>query len=633
VVTIFIVVFGFVLAAEGYQDTLTESIWLSMIHVMDKSLLKNNQTNALQRATLSFMTIFGIFMAGTLLATLNKGFDVEFNRMAKGRSKIAEHDPHILILGFSDMTLSIIRELAKVNATNHKKTPVVVADKEPDTFEMMKQIDALGIKNSKLRMICREGEIFNFATLDLCSIESAHVVIICGKDDFETVKAIMACNVRLNQLGKVVGPNATPVIAVIRNDKRRKEAELAGGPNLHVISYGRMIGRIISTVSHGSGLSFIYRKFLASRGQSLSRVDVSELGVEPDSWTSRLPKFQINQYLSEGIVLGGVGTGRDSYLMPADNKQVAGDYSEFFVLHDVQAMPRLLPQENVPKKTVTLPTELPEEVVANSKSRLLILGTGHLLEDVLGNENRRLQRFSQVIIGCDKRAKGVDVKDLVKRFPYLTIEVRTCDLYDYDELQELVESTQAKSVIVLSDHEKEARKADERLLTRLVYLQNIKDRLGSKNPDFDMTCEVRLENTKDVAALTGTNDYIVGDAFVSMAVARLAEDPRSYELIHELLTAESGVTITMQYVAEYLDFGGMPTATTDLLTLGKAVASKGGVLLGLHRLAMDKNTGVLEYQLPELNPARWNNGEPEQYMFWVEDELVVLTANEKPIED
>jgi len=620
------------ITSESATET-SDALWQSMLHMLDRGVLKADSGNSLYLVVMLVETIFGLLVAGTLISILNSGVSDFVHGIAGGRAKVMEKRPHIVILGFNDLSLTIVDKLARLSATERGTTPIVVMDDDQEVVDMAAQIDETGVNRRRAHVICRKGDICDYDDLDICSLEDAKTVIVCGRDDFETVQSLMACNARLNQLERHRTLN---MAAVIRNDANEMEARFAGPDGTHIICYDRIVSKVIAESSFDPSISYVYLDLLNSTNNALECLDKDELlPSDGPLATGAVDAMHINRYFAGCVTIGGTPTRHGTHasdeeqIFSPDERRTVQDYSRFFVIGSRSRATRTLAEDALPQIDETLfssnPTHDERDV-----SRILILGGGRLLEDVLQYENKHYVGEGRATVTvATHKSSSVLPPDCQVRWPSLDITLQRCDTRSFEPLRELVESTQAQSVVVLSDHTLKVRKADERTLSQLVYLQRIREREGSANSSFKIASEINLENTRKIVRMVGADDYVVGNTLVALFVSCMAREWLLGDLLNELLSSR-GASISMRPVSEFLDFGGASQLECDLYTVGEAVAEKGGILIGLHQLATDAPGEESTYERPVLNPARWASreaAEPQRYTLRDGDELVVISGS------
>ena len=174
------------------------SMWLSLMHAIDAGTIAGDSGGFLFMLVMSVVTLCGLFITSMLIGVIGAGLEDKMNSLRKGRSQVLERN-HVILLGFNENTLNILRELIVANE-NHKDAVVVVMDNQ-DKSEMEDSI-AQRIGDTKTtRIICRTGSMDNLGDVGICSPHTCRSIIVNAEDDFMSVKAILACATVLENSG------------------------------------------------------------------------------------------------------------------------------------------------------------------------------------------------------------------------------------------------------------------------------------------------------------------------------------------------------------------------------------------------------------------------------------------------
>src|SRR5438105_2611133 len=115
------------------NGTLPEDLWQSILRTVDTGTFAND-TQWPTRIIALFVTLSGIFLAGSLIDIIATAIDQRVERLRKGRSTVLEHD-HTLILGWSPRLPLIVRELVVANENRNHAAIVILADRDNTDME------------------------------------------------------------------------------------------------------------------------------------------------------------------------------------------------------------------------------------------------------------------------------------------------------------------------------------------------------------------------------------------------------------------------------------------------------------------------------------------------------------------
>jgi hypothetical protein len=137
---------------------------------------------------MALAAISGLLVTSVLIGIFSSAIEEKITSLKNGNSAIIEED-HIVLLGFVDGEYMLIQQL--VNASADDRRCIVIAG-EAERSEMEESIrDNVEIPG-KVRLVCRNIDIYDPASLRKCCLERAQAVIINPMNDVDTVKAILA---------------------------------------------------------------------------------------------------------------------------------------------------------------------------------------------------------------------------------------------------------------------------------------------------------------------------------------------------------------------------------------------------------------------------------------------------------
>jgi ion channel POLLUX/CASTOR len=110
-----------------------ENWWQALLRVLDSGTFAGD-TDWPTRLLSLFVTIAGIFIAGSLIGLIATTVDRKIEDLARGRSKVIE-DGHTVILGWNDHISSLVSELIEANRSAGGKPIVILASKEKSEME------------------------------------------------------------------------------------------------------------------------------------------------------------------------------------------------------------------------------------------------------------------------------------------------------------------------------------------------------------------------------------------------------------------------------------------------------------------------------------------------------------------
>ncbi len=631
---------GLIVFLLFHKSNIRGSIWTSFLHVIDPGTIAGDQGGGMYLFVMFILTIFGLLFIGTLIGILNNGMDAKMERLAKGKSRVLEQG-HTVVLGYNDVTIAILNELMEANK-NHKRVPVLVMDRMR-TIDMESEVHNRLDMNRHTKLIFRTGDIYNYDDLDICNLRDCKSIIINAMDDFEAIKAILACTGKLNQIEEEEeNPRKVYITAVIRNEENETEAKLAGGDRLKLIVYPRIMAKIIAGAGRQPGMSYVYTE--------LFNYDNNEIycdSISPSNeLTDNVKMFDINQYLEDTIVIGGIPKeevipekgGEEGaadqqgryYSFPAfPNHLEFKDFSKFFILEQddnaIKVLPAARSRHGIREDLIRTGNRPDTDPIS-----IVIIGVSPMLKQILteldGYYIKASKQAEVKIVDDEEIDLNEYCPDGKNQFKVLNIsKTEKVDVYDLKVLEQVLDD-KVTSVLLLTENIGDLSKEDELVLMQLIYLRDIRERYDY---DFNISCEMNLNSNRQLAELTGHNDFIVGSNITALIMTQISEYHELYELFDELLSSE-GAEIYMHRANTYLNFKE-PVVRTDFYTMSEAVSRRREVLIGFQKLKYrDPGVKCHEYEEPVLNPPKWEmNNVSEmkliEYELLPEDLLVVIS--------
>ncbi len=162
-------------------------------------------------AVMLAVTMGSLLMVSILIGILTTGIHDRLERLRKGRSRVIETG-HIVILGWSERVLAIIRELVIANKNQPRSCIVVLGDK--DRVDMQDEIRKQMGRTSPTRVVCRSGNAIKLADLNIVSPQTAKSILVLSPDgdlaDAQVIKTLLA----------IVNTSGSPARAALPHHRR-----------------------------------------------------------------------------------------------------------------------------------------------------------------------------------------------------------------------------------------------------------------------------------------------------------------------------------------------------------------------------------------------------------------------------
>lgn len=525
-ITAVVVVLAGCLSSLGRTDATTGNlIWQSLMHAIDAGTLAGDDTARTGSIVLmSIVTICGIFVTSILIGIISSGFEEKLNSLRKGFSRVIESD-HSVIIGFNDSVYSLISELIEANA-NHKNGRILVIGTEDK--EVMDEAIRNHISDFKTtKVICRSGNPFHAAVLEMASVETARSILINMDDDFSIIKTILSVVAYLKS--KNAFGNAAYITTILHDAGNLEAARIAGEGKAEIIYFKDMIARVIANTCRQPGLSSVLTEIFGFAGDEFYYEEFPAL-------TGRRFGDVLNLFACSTVV----GIFRDGEALvnpPMDTVIAAGDRIIHLAADDGVSKPAAAaPAVQLDGKRADAPFE------ADSAFDLLILGHNDSLPLLL----RELDDFSagnsHITIACESLPAN---SAAWQQFDRLSVQTHAADIYDRAVLEELLRDG-PRNILLLSDSESDTE-ADSRSVLLLLQIRAIAAAWGR---EFNITSEMRSVDNQKLLQVANVNDFVVGSSITNLMLTQISENRGLTGFFTTLLTAE-GSELYMKSIRKY----------------------------------------------------------------------------------
>ncbi len=565
---IVIAIAGFIVAllpdAEGAG--VLSSIWFSLMHAIDAGTIAGDSGSFPFMLIMAIVTLCGLFITSMLIGVIGSGLEDKMNALRKGRSQVLEQN-HVIIFGFNENALNILRELILANE-NHKNSVVVVMDNQ-DKSEMEDTI-AQRIQDTKTtRIICRTGSMDNLADVEICSPSTCRSIIINAEDDFMSVKAILACATVLENSGNT----EAYITALIRSEENVDAAKIAGKGRVEVFYFQNSIARIMAHTCRQPGMSSVFTNLLSFEGD--------EIYVEAIPSMAGKTIAEANLFFPKSTLIGLVQDGMPKLNPPVDTKIAPQDKLILIAQDDGVSIPTK--EAGIVNKSLFAP-------VASSSTPLqktLILGCNELLQQVVTELDCYLASNAPVIIAALEDDLSKNQLPEQGQLKNVALEIRSCDIFQRSCLEELLAS-KPDNVLILTDSDNE--ESDARTLLLLLQLRDIAAKTGLK---FSVTSEMRSVENQELAQVTKVTDFVVSSNITALMMTQISQAREQFVILDDLLS-DDGSELYMKDAGRYVQLG----ESVDFYTIGAAATQYGEIALGYKKFRADGEFDII------LNPPK-----------------------------
>ncbi|CAN5664861.1 hypothetical protein BH23GEM10_BH23GEM10_15070 [soil metagenome] len=373
-------------AGSGYGT----AVWWSFLRLTDPGYLGDDDGN-LERTVSTILTVLGyVIFLGALVAIMTQWLHERMAELELGLTPIAQRD-HILIVGWTNRTPTIVRELALssgrvrrlLRARGARSLRIAILADEVTTALSIELRDRLGSQWNERQVILRTGSPLRIEHLRRVDFMRAAAVIMPAADfkqggpaqaDTRAIKTLLSMT---NQAQSHENDDLPLAVVEIFDARKIRVARRAYGGPIEILASDSIIARLLAqNVRHG-GLSHVYNELL-THGHG-NEIYIRECTEFEGTRFHDLPG-RFSRAVLLGIVRQEAGAFRPLLNPPADTVLQPGDrlalMSRSYVNtepqdRDVVLMPPRDDAQRLPADTHDRP------------QRLLVLGWSHKVPALL----------------------------------------------------------------------------------------------------------------------------------------------------------------------------------------------------------------------------------------------------------
>lgn len=257
---------------------LGEAIWWAFLRLTDPGYLGDDQ-GALKRTVSTAVTIIGyVLFLGALVAIMTQWLNQTLRQLESGLTPIAR-DGHVLVAGWTDRTVSVLREMFRSEDRSHsllggrgkRLNAVVLAENaSPELHQELR--DRMGEHFADQRIILRQGEAIHLDHLRRADFAHAAAIVLPADpyltdeqapSDVRAIKTLMSI---ARHVTTELRDAPLPLVVAELFDARREEIAKRLYPGrIEVLVSDRLIGRMLALNLRNSGLAHVYRELLFDR--------------------------------------------------------------------------------------------------------------------------------------------------------------------------------------------------------------------------------------------------------------------------------------------------------------------------------------------------------------------------------
>jgi voltage-gated potassium channel Kch len=591
--TVFVYATGIAPGVGGHRPDFFETLWLDLMRTIDPGNVGGDRGSWAYLLSMLTVTAGGILVFSTLIGIIFAGIDEKLANLRKGRSFVVERG-HTVIYGWSHEVFPIVAELVKANESRGSTCIAILA--ENDKVEMEDEIRARVGKTGNTRVVCRTGDPINIDDVEIVNPNEARSIIVLPPEgdeaDSRVIKTILALTNNPNRREEPYH-----IVSRIRDPENYGVAQMVGRAELELVAVDDLIARITAQTCRQSGLSVVYTDLLdfggdeiyfareprlAGRtfGEALTAYErCSVIGLRKEDGS-----IELNPQADTGI-----STDDEIILIAEDDSAIALSERQAPQI-DAGAIRKPPPREPGPERTLILGW--------NDRAPTIVAELDHYVQP--GSEVTVVTPDGAVPSSCFDRLRNQKVTPRQGN----TTERRT--------LEGLEVSSYDHVIVLGNSDEPDPNAADSKTLVTLLHLREIADQCDHC---FSIVSEMLDVRNRELAEVTGADDFIVSDHLASLMMCQVSEN-KDLSKVFEGLISPEGSELYLKPVSKYVE----PGVPLSFYTLVEATRRRGEVAVGyrLKAAAGDPNTSY---------GVRLNPDKSSRITFTEQDRLIVLAES------
>ena len=564
-----------------------QAAWTSLMHAIDAGTIAGDDTsNILFIVMMSIVTICGLFITSMLIGVISTGLESKMESLQKGHSLVLEKN-HVIILGFNENAINIIRELIIANE-NQKKGVVVVLDNQ-DKTEMEDLISQRIPDTKNTRIICRSGSIDNIADIEICSPQSCRSIIVNAQNDFMSIKAVLASATILEDSDN----KSAYITALIHSEENAEAARIAGNGKAEVFYYQSSIARIMAHTSRQPGMSTVFTNLLSYNGD--------EIYVEYFPSLTGKSFGELNLLFPKSTVIGIIRNEKPILNPPSTTKILDSDKIILIAEDDGISIPS------------STPATINESAFADGKAdepvaqKTIIFGCNELTKQIITELDCYVPAGSEIIVATTEEDYNEEFVPSQDELNKLKLTKQICNIFDRDELEKIV-SVNPNNILILTNEEDDDETADSKTLLLLLQLRDI---TRKNNLHFTITSEMRSVENQELAEVTKVTDFVISSNITALMMTQISQTREQFEILDDLLS-DTGSELYMKIAHRYVQCD----KPVDFYTVCASANRYGEIAIGYKKILFDGEFEIV------INPPK------DKQIIFTKDDCLILVAEE-----
>jgi len=591
--SLFVYLTGLAPASGGQRPGFFETLWLDLMRTIDPGNVGGDRGSWPYLLSMLAVTAGGILVFSTLIGVIFAGIEEKLANLRKGRSFVVERG-HTVIYGWSSEVFPVVAELVKANESRGSACIAILA--EHDKVEMEDEIRARVGKTGRTRVVCRTGNPINIDDLEIVNPGAARSIIVLPDEgpeaDSKVIKNILALTNNPNRREEPYH-----IVSRISDPENLGVAQMVGREELRLVAVDDFIARITAQTCRQSGLSVVYTDLLDFGGDEI--YFASEPRPAGTTFGDALTAYE------RCAVIGVRKNDGRIELNPIADTEISAEDEIILIAEDDSAI-HLSEHPNQEIDAAAIRKPVPREPVPE---RTLILGWNDRAPRIVSELDHYVRSGSELtVVTHDGVVPSPRFDDLRNQ----KVTSSEGDITDRRTLDRLTVSSYDHVIVLGHPDGPDPNAADSRTLVTLLHLREIAEKSEHR---FSIVTEMLDVRNRELAEVTGADDFIVSDHLASLMMCQVSEK-RELSIVFEELISPHGSELYLKPALEYVE----PGVPVNFYTVLEAARLRGEVAVGYRRGAETGDPGT-SYGV-RLNPEK-----SQRITFAEQDRLIVLAES------
>ncbi|MBT6726388.1 MAG: hypothetical protein HOA75_06445 [Deltaproteobacteria bacterium] len=493
-------------------------LWHAFFQIIDSgSLAELDAGSNFPGKLVAIVTIFiGLVLFSSMVAFITQEFENRISTLKKGKSQVLEEN-HLLIVGFSERVIEIVKELIVANESD-SGVVVIVAEMDKEAMDDYLRDSIQDFKTTKI--ITRSGSTTSINNLKGVGIKHAHSVVVLNNaksSDSNEAKELADARVIKTIMAVVAarGEEAPPVIAEIYIERYRLLAETIVQGKVTTMNEADILARMLVQTSRNKGLAMVYADLVGFEGNEF-------YFFKPDEGWNGVNFGELQFHFMESVPLGlKLPTGE--ILLNPPREYILKEEDEIVVLAEDDSTINFSSEKVFEPKVH--PYSNQRKVI--SEEHHLIVGWNNKAPIVLSEYAGYMAPGSSVDLLIEANADPEIRKDfgnIASQFPDVQMNFNKIDFQSEEELDNLGLPGYT-TVSILAGSGDESEEIDARTIMRLLQIRNIfKEAENSSGvpTETKLISEIVNSENTELIVQVGVKDFLISNQFVSRIFAQVA---------------------------------------------------------------------------------------------------------------